>query len=69
MGPNSASVPGLKGLLSKSREGFVVLDGPINQLQVMEADCLCGACLSSLLLSAGTGVSFPWQPSPDRPHV
>lgn len=38
MGPNSASVLGLKGLLSKSREGFVVLDGPINQLQVTAAD-------------------------------
>lgn len=68
--PNSASVLGLMGLLSKSQEGFVVLDGPTNQLhQVMEADCLCGACLSSLMLSASTSVSFPSQPSPDRPHV
>jgi len=57
--PSYASALGLMGLLSKAQEGFLVPDGPTNQLyQVMEADCLHGVSLSSMMLLAGTSVSF-----------
>lgn len=66
--PNCASPLGPMGRLNKTQEGVLVPDGPANQLhQVTEADCLHGASLSFLMLSIGTSISFPSQPSPDPP--
>ena len=68
--PNCSSALGLTGLLRSPPELRLVPGVPTNQLQqVMEPDCLCGASLSSLMLSVGTSISFPSQPSPDRPRV
>lgn len=64
--PNCASALGPAGMLNKAQEGFLVPGGPTNQChQVMEAERLHGASLSSLMLSVGASVSFPLQPSPD----
>lgn len=66
--PTCASALGPTGLISKAQKGLLVPDGPTNQLhQVMEADCLHGASLFSLMLLVGTSVSFPLQPCPDLP--